>query len=154
MSWSYTGDPTSSAKDETRFLIGDTDSTDQLLQDGEIAYLLAKYNNAPLSAAIRACETIMAKFARMADETVGRVRIAFNQKYKAYAEMKTELRARIAIEGTIPYAGGISRTDVETVEKDEDRVKPEFSKHMLENQQMAPWTTDEKLMRGDQGQDD
>ena len=69
MGWTYGGDPSASAKDAVRFLVGDTDSTDQLLQDGEITYLLSQYNNAPLNAAIRACETIMAKFARMADET-------------------------------------------------------------------------------------
>lgn len=42
MSWSYSGDPSTGDKDEYRFLIGDTDESDQLLSDEEIEYTLAK----------------------------------------------------------------------------------------------------------------
>jgi hypothetical protein len=66
MAWNYSGNPSSSPKDATRFLIGDTDSCDQLLQDGEIEYFLGMYNNAPINAAIRCVETIMSKFSRKA----------------------------------------------------------------------------------------
>lgn len=41
MSFSYSGDPTSSDLDECRFLLGDTDSENPILQDEEIAYLIS-----------------------------------------------------------------------------------------------------------------
>lgn len=141
MSWNYSGDPRSSLKDQVRFLVGDTDITDPLLLDGEINYLLDQYNGAVYNASIRACETIQAKFARMADETVGSVRITFSQKSKQYGELKATLIQRIATETIAPYAGGISVCDVMQNNQNADRVRPDFTKHMMENQQIAPWVT-------------
>ena len=40
MTWSYSGDPSASSLDEVRFLVGDTDSTEQLVQNEEIAYAI------------------------------------------------------------------------------------------------------------------
>lgn len=45
MAWTYTGDPSSSAKDKYRFLIGDTDETKPILQDGEIEFVIQEYQN-------------------------------------------------------------------------------------------------------------
>lgn len=141
MSWSYTGNPASSAKDAVRFLVGDTNTCDQLLQDQEITWILGFYNNAPMNAAIRACETIMSKFARMADETVGQVKISYSQKAKSYREMRTDLVRRLATEDGGPYAGAVSISDMQTVAQNADRPPPEFTKHMMENQQISPWVS-------------
>ncbi len=138
MSWSYSGNPGHSSRDQVRFLIGDTNSRDQLLLDGEIDWLLSLYNGSPLLAAIRGCETIMSKFARMADETVGPVSIQFSQKYKNYQVMIDQLRRRSATEDMTPYAGGISISDKHTEEQNTDRVKPDFTKHMDDNTQIGP----------------
>lgn len=43
MSWSYSGDPTSSEKDALRFLVGDTDIKRPVMQDEEILYLVDTY---------------------------------------------------------------------------------------------------------------
>ena len=42
MSFSYSGDPLSSPVDECRFLIGDTDENDHIMQDEEIEYLISQ----------------------------------------------------------------------------------------------------------------
>lgn len=42
MSWSYSGDPTSSALDECRFLIGDTNESAPIMQDEEIQYIISQ----------------------------------------------------------------------------------------------------------------
>lgn len=152
--WSYSGNPGASAKDATRLLCGDTDRTDPLLLDGEIQYLLDIYNQTPINAAIRACELIMAKFARMVDESVGQVSLKFSQRLKAYELMKSNLQQRLAIDGAIPYAGGISRSDVQQVNLNADRVRPDFTKHMMENDQISPWTTTERALLGDQWSQD
>lgn len=43
MSFSYSGDPSASALDEARFLIGDTDSDAPIMQDEEIQYIIDTY---------------------------------------------------------------------------------------------------------------
>lgn len=40
MTWTYTGDPKSSEVDKYRFLIGDTNPKEPILQDEEIAFVL------------------------------------------------------------------------------------------------------------------
>lgn len=139
MSWSYSGNPGSSPKDTVRFLIGDTDRCDELLQDGEITYVLGLYNNAPMNAAIRCVETIMSKFSRLADESVGQVRISYSQKAKSYREMRRDLVNRLSTEDMTPYAGGVSVSDEQSVSLNTDRVRPDFTKHMMENWQISPW---------------
>jgi hypothetical protein len=93
-----------------------------------------------MMAAIRACEMIIAKFTRLADETVGQVSIKYSQIAKSYITMQTMLQARLAMEEAVPYAGGISRSDKMVNELDADLVKPEFRKHMMENHLVSPWT--------------
>lgn len=141
MSWSYSGNPGSNPKDTVRFLIGDTNAKDQLLLDGEITWTLGQYNNSPMQAAIKLCDVLIAKYARMVDETVGSVRVSWSQRMDSMKTLQTALRARLSIEDSSFYAGGISQVDKVQQEADTDRVKPDFSKHMMENKQIAPWTT-------------
>ena len=142
MAWTYSGNPGDSAKDLVRFLIGDTDNCDQLLQDGEIEWLLSQYNEVgAMNAAIRGCEVIAAKFSRMCDEAVGAVKITYSQKAKAYRDMRDDLTNRLATEDMQPFAGGISISQVKQVNQNTDRVRPDFTKHMMENEQISPWTT-------------
>lgn len=43
MSWSYSGNPSSSELDMYRFLISDTDEAEPVLNDAEINFILGKY---------------------------------------------------------------------------------------------------------------
>lgn len=43
MSYSYSGDPSASALDAARFLIGDTDANAPIMQDEEIQYIIDTY---------------------------------------------------------------------------------------------------------------
>lgn len=139
MTWSYSGNPGLNPKDTVRFLIGDTDQCDQLLQDAEITWVLGQYNNTPMNAAIRCCETVMSKFSRLADEGVGQVKISFSQKVKAYREMRADLVRRLSTEDSVSYAGGISVSDMQTIDANTDRVRPDFTKHMMRNWEISPW---------------
>lgn len=138
--WFYSGDPSQSAKDQVRFLIGDTNIKDQLLTDAEINWALSQYNFVAYRAAIRCCESIILKFSRLADETVGQVKIMYSQKAKSYQSALITLRNRATMESAVPYAGGISVSDKQLNDQDNDRVRPDFTKHMMENHQIAPWT--------------
>lgn len=96
MSFTYTGDPANSDLDLVRFLIWDTDVTDVLLQDEEINYMLATWQN-PYETARACAERLAAKFTRMADHitrTVGDLTIS--KSYTSKADEYTKLSDEIA----------------------------------------------------------
>lgn len=45
MAWTYSGNPSSSEVDKYRFLIGDTISSEPILQNEEIQYILTTYSS-------------------------------------------------------------------------------------------------------------
>lgn len=90
MAWTYSGNPATSRRDEVRFLIGDTDPQDPLLQDEEIDYLLAQ-KEAVNQVAVTACKYILAKLAREVDYTIGPERVAASQKYRHYMSVLQRL---------------------------------------------------------------
>jgi hypothetical protein len=73
MTFTYSGNPGASALDEVRFLIQDTDTSDQLLSNEEINYLLASYDGDAFGAAIAAMTSLIGQAARVQEEskTVG-----------------------------------------------------------------------------------
>lgn len=141
MAWSYSNNPGYSAKDQVRYLIGDTNIKDPLLADEEISWTLSQYNNVPLNAAIRCCEAVISKFSRLADETVGAVSIMFSQKCKAYSAMQNMLRARLATEAAIPFAGGITVLDKIINRENCGLIRPDFTKQMMINRKYSSWIT-------------
>jgi hypothetical protein len=124
MAWTYSGDPAASARDEVRFLVGDTDTNDQLLQDAEIAYTLSKYPN-PLMAAVRSCMALAAKFSRQADASAGPLSESSSQKAKAFFTLAGELRAQ-AGRLAKPVFGGVVQSENETLDQDTNAVQPSF----------------------------
>jgi len=116
MSWSYSGNPSNSQLDEVRFLIGDTDSTEPLLTDEELSYLItvdpdqgSSYSN--YTAAAAAARAIAAKFSKQVDKTVGSLSIAYGRKASQFFTLADGLEAR-ASKGTgqrrmgVPILGG------------------------------------------------
>jgi len=94
--WTYSGNPKSSPKDEVRFLIGDTDDSEPLLQDEEIKYILTVTPSAGTSsynygAAAVAAKSIAAKFARERDKTVGSLSLRKAQRYDQYLALANDL---------------------------------------------------------------
>lgn len=120
MAWTYSGNPASSDRDEVRFLIGDTDSKDQLLSDDELDYILsvipdpgASYHN--LKAASSACEAIAAKLSKVTDKSVGSLSISYSQRRQHYVDLAKDLAARAtssAASGSpgVPVLGGGGQT--------------------------------------------
>lgn len=133
MTWSYSHDPATSDKDAVRFLVGDTDSSEQLISDEEIQFALKEEPNVRRAAAFVA-RAIAAKFAREADRSVGDLRIAYSQRSRGFYDLADRLEAdasrRTNVLRAMPYAGGISVADKESVEDDTDRVRPSFAKGM------------------------
>lgn len=117
------------AKDQVRLLIGDTDVSDALLQDEEIAFLLTQSASNVNAAAVRACEAVAAKFARLADTQVDDVRVSLSQRAKGYRELAAALRGQIATSVSL-FAGGVSVNTKTSAEEDTDRVPPIFTRDM------------------------
>lgn len=96
MTWTYTAAPTTEARDEVRLLIGDTDATAPLVQDEEIAYALVLYprqvGKPAYRAAIHIVDTIVAKFARLNDRTLGPLSQSQSQQWEHYRELAVDLR--------------------------------------------------------------
>lgn len=97
MTWTYV-DPNTSDRDKIRFLIGDTDSSDPLLSDEEIAFTLSEAGGSVYQAGHDSCYAIAAKFSRMAaSKSVGDLSISYSDRaaaFAAQAERLLELGAR------------------------------------------------------------
>lgn len=120
MAWTYSGNPASSARDEIRFLVGDTDSDSPQLSDEEIDYIATTlpdkgvlYPN--MAAAASAAAAIAAKYAKLIDKSVGSLSISYSQKHTQYTAMAKDLSTRASAGGAGrvpagPVLGGGGRT--------------------------------------------
>lgn len=128
MTWTYGGDPSANDRDEIRFLVGDTDTSDQLVTDEEIAWAVADQGNNKLAASI-VCKALASKFARDVDVRVGRSAEDASQRYKQYEA----LAKRYKLEGQRlagPRFGGVSQDAKDSVIDNDDAVLPSFNRGM------------------------
>jgi len=134
MTWSYTiADLAASQKDQVRFLIGDTYSGDQQLQDEEIEFAISQRATV-WGAAAECCRNLAAKFARSVDCAAGDTKNQYSQMAKGYSAKAAEFEAKAAMGGAgVPYAGGISVADKLAQEIDPDRVAPQFQIGMTDD---------------------
>jgi len=119
MAWTYSGDPANSTKDAVRFLIGDTDTTDQLLNDAEVNFCIVQAGESIYQSAHDCCYSIASKFSRMAtSKTVGDLSLSYSDRAKAFFELANELLELSARrEPPIPWASpaNMQRTDEKSV---------------------------------------
>lgn len=133
MTFSYSGNPKSSPKDEVRFLLGDTNKSRPMMSNHEINYLIDE-EGSPLQAAISGSLQLAAKYSRMCDETVGKVKKDYSQRSKAFLKLADELRKKVVWSGGLmPYAGGISISGKSDNDSNPDRVKPIFTRETHNN---------------------
>lgn len=125
MTWTYNLAALSSTPlFQVRFLIGDTDTTRQLVQDEEILYVLTTYTD-PRAAAAVICEAIAAKLSQEADARAGDLSESSSQKAKAFADRAKELRSQLSTTA-LPVFGGIRFSQKEPLDEDSDLVPPSF----------------------------
>lgn len=139
MTWTYDGTPgTGSAaerRDAVRFFVGDTDNTDQLVTDEEIAFALSEKSDNVRRAAADVARALEAKFASLADVSFDGVRSSYSNISMAYSRLARRLDAQAKRAGGLgrPVATGISRDDMRTYEDDPDRITPRFRRGQFEN---------------------
>lgn len=128
MPFTYSGDPSASDLDRVRFQLGDTDSTDPMLQDAEIQYCIDQESSF-LGAIARACEAIAQRFSREASFKAGDLSQDLLGRAKHWSERADEYRKR-AFSAHAPVAGGLSKSAKEAQEQDKDAVQPYFKRGM------------------------
>ena len=141
MTWTYSGDPATNARDAIRFLTGDTDTNDQLINDEEIAWTNNQVTGSDTATtalyevSYRVMVAIASKFSRLADQSVGDLKVDMYQKATNAREQAKLLYAQASREGNTPtpYAGGISVSDKEIDEDNSDIVLPYFSRGQFTN---------------------
>ena len=140
MTWTYSGNPSSSAVDAIRFLIGDTDSTDPLLSNEEISWVNLEQTGSATStadlytSAYYACQAIGAKLSRLADKSIGDLSVSLSQKAVAFRELAKDLQAHANRQSApIPYAGGLTYSDKEIDTENYDSVRPYFRSGQFED---------------------
>ena len=141
MTWTYGGDPSASALAAIRFLTGDTDTNDQLINDEEIAWTNNQVTGSDTATtalyevSYRVMVAIASKFRRLADQSVGDLKVDMFQKATNAREQAALLKQQALREGNTPtpYAGGISVSDKEIDEENSDIVQPYFSRGQWTN---------------------
>lgn len=124
MTWSYSGNPASSDKDAVRFHVGDTNPSDPLVSDEEIAFALTQEPNVDLAAAY-ICEAIAAQLSRSVNRRVGDVSVNGSDLAKAYQNKANDLRSR-ANASALPSFGGRSISEKRNLDRDTNAVQPKF----------------------------
>lgn len=120
MAWTYSGDPSASTLDAVRFVIGDTDTTDQLLQNAEIDYLITKHGTVRVAAA-ESCRAIAAKYARLMSRSIGGLSADFSAKHRQYLEMAQSIMDSEESFPVSPFLSGWNSAAKEAVELQQDR---------------------------------
>ncbi len=134
MTWTYSGDPASTARDAVRFLIGDTDTTDQQISDEEVNWLITENGNNVYLAGSASARKVAAEFTRQVrTKTVGALSISYAARAQEYRDLADDLRQQASTKIALAvYAGGISRADKELQEADTDWDKPAFTRGMTD----------------------
>jgi len=129
-------DTASGRLNATRLLLGDTDSTDQQVQDEEVTFALSETNNNVYYAAAWLSRTVAGKYSRqVTTELDGQLSVEYSDLAKQYYQLADQLEyqgtkagARIGVK-----AGGISKTEIENVRQNTNRVKPSFRRDRFWN---------------------
>lgn len=112
MTWSYSGDPTTSPTDEIRFLLQDTNTSDQLLQNEEIQFFSDKMDLVTGSRTMTAAylaDILAARYAREVAISADGVNVQAEALQDKFTSMAASLRAMAGIvdmAGVGPSVGG------------------------------------------------
>jgi len=141
MSFSY--DPTdlntttsSGRLNVVRFLVGDTDSSDQQVQNEEIAFLLSINSDGTYTTASEVSDSISAKYTRLVTTQLdGQLKLEYGglaSKYKLLAN-SLEDRAKKDNSSYSIVAGGYKRTDMTIGYNSPNRVQPRITRDGFRN---------------------
>ena len=141
MAWSYDATDldttTASGRLNTvRLLLGDTDTTDQQVQNEEVTFALAQSNDNVYFAAAWLSRTVASQYARKVDVSLDG---ALSAKYSTLSKQYTSLAETLEYQGKKAgavvgvVAGGITKSGITTVRANTDRVEGSFRRDRFRN---------------------
>jgi len=142
MTWTY--DPSNAGMDTAaerldavRLLIGDTDTNDQKLQDEEIVFFIEQSGNDVYLGAAQSARAIAGKYAVQVDTKFEDVSSDYSQMSENYYKLATRLEAQSKKYGSrglgLPAAGGLTYSDIEANDLNDNRVQPKFKQDQFAN---------------------
>lgn len=142
MSWTYDPSDLDTSTDTgrvntVRFLVGDTDENDQLLQDEEVSFSLNQSGDNVYYAASYCAAALSSKFTKKVNTKLdGALSADYSDLSEKYRNLSFQLKQdALSKSGTAfgVYAGGISISDVDTVRDNTDRITPAFRRDRFKN---------------------
>jgi hypothetical protein len=110
--FSYSGNPASSDRDAIRFLVGDTDTTEPLIWDEEIDFLITTWlnKNSVYWTASTVAEAIAARFAREITTSADGESLGASELQQKYLDLASRLRVlhQTLLTGGNVDAGGVN----------------------------------------------
>lgn len=141
MAWSY--DPTDLDKttasgrlNSVRLLVGDNNIDDQQLQDEEIVFGLSENSNNIYLTAAWVARAVSSEYSRLVTTKLdGALSSNYSDLAKQYRTLADQLEYQAKTNGASlgVVAGGISKTDVETVRANTDRIEGSFRRDRFKN---------------------
>lgn len=115
MTWTYNlATLSTTPKDQIRYMVGDTDTTDQLIQDEEILFNLVLYprntGEPGWLAAAFTCDNIAFSFAREVQNSIGPLSEQSQQKYDHYVALAQQMRVLSYTHGKGLIPGSLAAT--------------------------------------------
>lgn len=99
MSWTYSGNPASSARDALRFLISDTIDSAPIMQDEELDYLIAEYGDNPDRLSYEALTSVVKLFARDYKRSLGPQAEDPTERLKSFTAQAEKYRKKLLASG-------------------------------------------------------
>lgn len=99
MSFSYSGDPMSTVLDECRFLLGDTDKDEPILQDEEITYIINQAGSDKTLMRYNLFTQAATVFARSIKRTLGPQSEDPTTRLKHFQQQAEEYKAKLTRRG-------------------------------------------------------
>lgn len=141
MAWSY--DPTNlntatsaGRINVVRLLVGDTNTTDQQVQNEEITFALSQSSDNVYSASGWTARTIASKYSRLVDTTLdGALSSKYSDLAEQYFKLAEDLEYRGKTEGAVlgVAAGGLTISDIQAVRANTNRVEGSFRRDRFRN---------------------
>ena len=149
MSWTYDatelGTSTASERlNSVRLFVGDTDTTDQQVQNEEITFALSQTSDNVYSAASFTARLIASKYSRLVTtELDGQLMAEYSDLAKQYSKLSKDLDELASEYGSPKLgvsAGGLTTTQIDAARSLTTRVNPVFrmDRFRIENQDYIP----------------
>lgn len=133
MGWTYEETRLTEPRNQVRLKLGDTDASDQQLQDEEIDQFLSETDSVD-GATLLAAKALAAHYARSVDKWVGDLKILASQRSTHYGNLVKMLTGKAYLHA-VPSAGGVFQSDKDNMEQNTSLVPPFFRRGLHDNQE-------------------